>query len=169
MGYYRNILRFSENIYKTMKDLSIIIINWNSKQYLKRCVESICRTVNDISFEIIVIDNDSADKDFSCITKISERIVLIENRENTGFSVANNQGAKVARGDYLLFLNPDTEVRDGAINVLFDCVQKGGYAVSGPKLIEEDGKIQLMCARSLPSLTGAIYNLFLLERVFSQK
>ena len=69
-------------------DLSVIIINWNSKKYLYDCIESIIETVSRINYEIIVIDNNSTDKVFSELKVLSDKIMIIENPENVGFSRA---------------------------------------------------------------------------------
>ena len=149
-------------------DLSIIIVNWNSKEYLRNCIRSIKETVRGISYEIIVTDNNSTDSDFTEVEKLYSSLILIKNQANIGFSRANNQGAEIARGRYLLFLNPDTIVKENSINLLFECIKKNGYGAVAPKLLSENGNIQMMCARKFPSLAGTFYNMFLLERVFPE-
>lgn len=100
--------------------LSIVIVNYNSAQYLSDCVESIKNTVNR-SYEIIVVDNASSDNSLTYLRKQYPQIKIIANTSNRGFSSANNQGAQIAKGRYLLLLNADTKLLTNlspALNVL---------------------------------------------------
>lgn len=96
---------------------SIIIVTYNSEKFIGACLESIFRETKEPDFEIIVIDNDSRDQTIPIIKKFP-RVLLIENKQNIGFAKANNLGLKKATGDYVLFLNPDTEVKNQAIDRL---------------------------------------------------
>ncbi len=89
-----------------MVDLSIIIVSYNTEELLKKCLESIFSQNRSISFEVIVIDNASTDGSAEAISNFQ----FIRNKKNVGFAKANNQGVKLAKGKYLLFLNPDTIV-----------------------------------------------------------
>lgn len=149
-------------------DISIIIVNWNSKKYLNNCLNSIVDTMYGISYETIVIDNNSSDGSVAYIKELYPDLTVIQNKNNIGFAKANNQGARYAKGKYLLFLNPDTIVKENAIGLLYACIEKYNYGAVGPKLVSENGNVQLVCARKFPSLTGTFYNMFLLERIFSR-
>ena len=94
-----------------MIELSIIIVNFNTKDFIKQCIASIIGSSFEREFEIIVVDNASTDgsvEDIQKTTSLTQNFFLIENKENVGFSKANNQGIGVAKGSYFLFLNPDT-------------------------------------------------------------
>ena len=145
-------------------DTSIIIVNWNSGKYITNCINSIFKMIRNISYEIIVVDNNSTDDSVIEIKRLFPGIKLLVNSTNLGFSEANNIGARIANSSCLLFLNPDTIIKDGAVDRLYRCINE--YDACGPKLIGENGKIQFMCARSFPSIVGTIYNMFLLERLF---
>lgn len=102
-------------------DLSIIIVNYRSWAYLKDCLSSFERFPPNVSYEIIVIDNDSKDNKFEEFSAEHLDITLVKNTGNYGFSHGCNTGAKLAVGDYLLFLNPDTELtKDNAIDAMFE-------------------------------------------------
>ena len=95
-----------------MLELSIIIVNYNVKHFLEQCLISVKKALNGIEGEIIVIDNNSVDGSLSLINEKFKDVILISNKKNTGFSVANNQGIKIAKGDNILLLNPDTVVQE---------------------------------------------------------
>lgn len=139
-------------------DLSIIIISYNTKDITENCLNSIFSSMknSDISYEIVVVDNNSSDGSvlyFKELQKKHSNITIIFNKDNTGFAIANNQGAKAAKGSHLLFLNSDTIVLDDAIDKLmhyFD--QNQTIHFLGPKLLNKDMSPQASC--------GPAYNLF---------
>ena len=96
-------------------DVSIIIVNWNACDYLRDCIRSIVIAAGPITFEIIVVDNNSQDASVAMVRREFPTITLIVNSENRGFAAANNQGLRIATGRYLLLLNPDTIILDEAI------------------------------------------------------
>src|SRR3989344_4649171 len=95
-----------------MKDLSIIIVNFNTKDFLINCLESLSKNISkNISCEVIVVDNNSKDGSINAVKKIlnhHSNLTLIENNENVGFSKANNIGISKSTGEYILFINTDT-------------------------------------------------------------
>lgn len=107
-----------------MHECSIIIVNWNTKDHLKKCLDSIYKETKDLSFEIIVIDNGSKDKSSEMVKKDFPEVKLVENKKNMGFARANNQGIKIAQGDFILLLNPDTIILDNAIKKTVDFLKK---------------------------------------------
>jgi len=127
-------------------DLSIIIVNFNTKTLLKKCLSSIFRETKGISFEVIVIDNGSTDGSIEEIKKTKlkiENLSLIENKENLGFAKANNQGIRKAKGEYILLLNSDTEIVDNALQKMIGFARtKPNLGVVGPRLLNEDGSFQ---------------------------
>lgn len=112
---------------------SIIMVNWKSIDYLTQCIKSI-ETQTMCSYEIIVIDNDSGEEEQAKLQKI-KNICLILNKKNVGFAAANNQGFKIARGEYIFMLNPDTCLLNNAIDVLISYLDKN-YCIyaAAPKL-----------------------------------
>ena len=93
-------------------ELSVIIVNYNVKHFLEQCLIYVIKAMKGIQGEIIVVDNNSEDGSIDLINTKFKDIVLISNKENTGFSVANNQGIKFAKGENILLLNPDTVVQE---------------------------------------------------------
>jgi len=132
--------------------LSVAIVNWNTSALLAACLRSLRRFESDArtrsegapsySLEIIVVDNASADFDETAFRAEFPDVTLIRNTENTGYAHANNQALKIATGDYVLLLNPDTEVTEGALPTLLDFMQSHKHAAAaGPKLLRPNGEI----------------------------
>lgn len=132
-------------------DISIIIVNYNVKEFLQNLVQSIRKAVNGISHEIIIVDNNSDDGSVEFINEKFPDVILIKNSENLGFSKANNIGLKIAKGKYLLLLNPDTLVREDTFQSMIDFFEKNPSAgLAGCKILNPDGTLQLACRRSFP-------------------
>ena len=93
--------------------LSVVILNYNVRYFLQQCIISVQRATKNIETEIIVVDNASSDDSCVMVKELFPNITLIENKENVGFSKANNQAVKVAKGEYVCILNPDTAVGEG--------------------------------------------------------
>lgn len=118
-----------------MIDLSIIIVNYNNLAFLDECISSIYKTTKNLRFEIILIDNGSVDNSAELAAKKYTDIIVIKNYKNVGFSAANNRGLKIAKGSYVLFLNTDTVVKDGAIEKMVRfMVEHPDAGAVGPKL-----------------------------------
>lgn len=120
-------------------DISFIIINYRSRHYLGRCIESILNHANSSSFEIIVVNNDE-----DPLQKISNspKVRIVEHNINKGFSEAANLGAKNSYGRILFFLNCDTEILDSSIQELFDIFKDHSVGAAAPKLILPDSSPQ---------------------------
>jgi GT2 family glycosyltransferase len=148
-------------------DVSIIIVNWNSADYVITCIESIYKETSSITFEIIVIDNASYD---GCGEKLGERypgVVFIQSNTNLGFARANNLAASKAKGKTLLFLNPDTKVLDKAIERLYFLYWKlPNCGVLGCRLLNGDGSFQESCVLPFPTIVNAVLDFRLLIKVF---
>jgi len=152
-----------------MVDLSIIIVNWNTKEYLLHCIDSILQKKGSIPMEIIVIDNGSRDRSGEEVKRQFPGLRLIENGRNLGFAKAVNQGLRVSSGRYLLLLNPDTQLREGAIENLVSFMESHVEAgVAGAQLLDGDGSKQNSIA-NFPSLTTELLNKNLLRRLFPKK
>ena len=145
-----------------MIDLSIIIVSYNTKDLLKKCVDSVTEELGNskITGEIIVADNASTDDSVKVAKGLG--VSVIQNRENLGFGGANNLGAKRARGRYLLFLNPDTEVKSGALTKMVRFMDENPEAgIASCRLVNPDGSFQPQ-GGYLPRLTTvAVWALFL--------
>ena len=142
-------------------ELSIIIVNYNVKHFLEQCLISVKKALNGIEGEIIVVDNNSVDGSLSLINEKFKDVVLISNRKNTGFSVANNQGIKIAKGENILLLNPDTVVQeDTFVKCLefFDSHQDAGAL--GVKMYDGNGRFLPESKRGLPTPSVAFYKIF---------
>lgn len=132
-------------------DLSIIIVNWNTKDLLSQCIESIKTHSKRISFEIIVVDNFSSDGSPEMVERKFPEVILIKNKENEGFGKANNQGLSTARGKYILFLNSDVVVNENCLDEMFDFMETNlDVGASSCKLTFPDGGLQHSC-RKFPS------------------
>lgn len=101
-------------------DVSIIIVNYNTKELTRNCLKSVFDKTNGISFEVIVSDNGSNDGSVEMIKSEFPQVVLIENNANLGFGAANNRGLKIAKGKYILYLNSDTVLLNNAVKIFFD-------------------------------------------------
>lgn len=130
---------------KNIPQLSIIIITFNTKKITAECLQSIFDSLRDkkINYEIIIVDNASSDGSFQYFSNLAlgnPQVRYIYNKKNLGFSKGNNQGLKLAKGEYILFINSDTIILNKAINRLLDYYQKNEDKVHflGPKLLNND-------------------------------
>lgn len=105
---------------KTVLDVSILIVNYNTIELTKNCLKSIFEQTKGILFEVIVSDNGSTDGSIEMIKSEFPQVILIENNANLGFGAANNRGLKVAKGKYIFYLNSDTVLLNNAVKIFFD-------------------------------------------------
>lgn len=148
-------------------DLSIIIVNWNSKDYLRACIASIPASAGEVRHEIIVVDSASFDGCGEMLEKHFPQVRFIQSQTNLGFARANNLGAGQARGKALLFLNPDTEARGRAIERLFrHLLALPDAGIVGCRLLNTDGTLQMSCVQPLPTISNQIFNADILLRLF---
>lgn len=161
-----------------MRDLGIVIVNWNTRDYLKRCLETVLASVGDFSYQVVVVDNASTDGSAEMVRQLFPDVLVIESKSNDGYSCANNLGLRALGFSeveavtpdaprYALLLNPDTEVPPDA---LFKMVQfmdaRPEVGAAGPKLILEDGSLDLACRRSFPTPVVSLYRFSGLSRLF---
>lgn len=143
--------------------LSIVIVNWNVRKDILNCISSIFANPPVNSFETIVIDNASRDGSTQEIKKQFPKVTCVHNDQNYGFAGANNQGIKLAKGEYLLFLNPDTIMHSGALDYLITFMDENKeVGACGPKLLNDDGSTQ-RSVRKFPSYRGALYRFTFLK------
>jgi len=151
-----------------MVNLSVIIVNFNTKELLVKCLDSIFNRDHDISFEVIVIDNGSTDSSVDFLTNYKplniNHFQLIKNQLNLGYAKANNQGIKASQGKYILLVNSDTIVKKNSLKSLVDFAESNKDAgVVGSRLINLDGSPQASCFH-FPTFKNAI-----LEYWFAKK
>ena len=147
--------------------LSVIIVNYNVKYFLEVCLNSLFRAVNGIEAEVIVVDNNSSDSSCRLIKEQFPSVILIENNDNKGFSKANNQGVAIAKGEYILFLNPDTVMpEDFFLKTLgyMDAHPEAGAL--GPRLIDGKGQFAPDAKKSFPTLSVALYKTIGINKLF---
>ena len=147
-------------------DVSLIIVNWNTRDILSGCLQSIYEQANNLDFEVIVIDNASTDGSAEMIKKEFPQIVLIENSHNRGFAAANNQGIAITKGRYVLLLNSDTMVLDNATTKTVKFAD--GYpeaAVVGCKVLNPDRTLQPTCFM-FPSILNMLLSATYLYKLF---
>jgi len=150
--------------------LSVIIVNWNVRPLLERCLRSILKNTPSFSYEVIVVDNNSEDDSKEFLTRFVEKrknFKVIFNRENLGFAKANNLGLKKAKGEYILFLNPDTEILSGALEKAVKIMDKNKKvgAFTG-QLVGIDNKPQTNI-RPFPSFFFIFSLFFSFQKIFS--
>lgn len=124
-------------------EVSIIIPLYNSVEYTRKCLASLEATLKPEQFELIMVDNNSTDDTVDLLSSLPSTVKIIRNSENLGFARACNQGARAASGNYLLFLNNDTEAKPGWLEPLLECVERDhAIGAVGSKLLFSDGTIQ---------------------------
>lgn len=147
--------------------VSIIIVNWNSYKELCACLSSLDANVRGVPYEVIVIDNNSSERDIDDLTQLWPHITLIKSSENLGFGKANNSAVARSRGSILTFLNPDTVVPPGSLERLCEYLLTHSRAgIVGPKLTGTDGNIQRDCARRRPTLRSTVFNIMGITSLF---
>jgi GT2 family glycosyltransferase len=152
-----------------MTDLSVIIVNYNTKDLLRDCLQSLREHLTRPSNEIFVVDNGSEDDSTTMIRKEFPWVRLIENTGNLGFARANNQAMRKASGRFILLLNSDTLIRKGAIEGLLKTMQSDpSIGIAGLQLLNGDGSLQNSIYNS-PSLLTELTNKSLLRRLFPNR
>jgi GT2 family glycosyltransferase len=147
-------------------DLSIIIVNWNTCDLLKQCLQSIYANLNGFQTEIWVIDNASSDRSVEIVRSTFPGVNLISNKENLGFAKANNLGSEQAKGRYILFLNPDTILPSGSLSNLMNFAEAHpDYGLIGPRILNPDGSLQRSCWPGFPGIGMTISDAFFLWKL----
>ncbi|MDD5251269.1 MAG: glycosyltransferase family 2 protein [Patescibacteria group bacterium] len=139
-------------------DLSIIIVNWNVRDLLDRCLASIFRLTKGIVFEVIVVDNASGDGSVAMIKEKYPLVHVVANRRNLGFAAGNNQGIRTARGKNVILLNPDTEIfiEDALTALVRFMTTHPDVAIVGPRINNPDGTLQPSVKRFPDLLSQAL-------------
>lgn len=143
--------------------LSVVVVNWNAKEYLPKCLASIYKEGLDI--EVILVDNASTDGSEREARRLFPQIKFLQMGENRGYSAGCNAGIKSSRGEFIFILNPDTVVLPGALSQLIRFAKEHREAgIIGPQIIGFDGKIQMSCRR-FPSYETGLFRGTFLERI----
>ena len=152
-----------------MVDISFIIVNWNTRDILMDCLNSIYKTVKDIDFEIYVVDNNSTDGSQEAVKKEFPDVMLIENEINTGFAYANNQALRIMQGRFAVLLNSDAVLKEQAIKKLLTfMIATSSAGIAGVQLLNEDSSLQ-NSIDNFPSTETEIFNKSILRLFFPDK
>jgi GT2 family glycosyltransferase len=144
-------------------DVSVCIANWNCRALLRRCLESLFHQDQGVPFEVVVVDNGSTDGAAEMVAAEFPQVELVRNRDNRGFSTANNQAAELARGRYLFFLNNDTIVPEGTLRKFLEFAEANpSVGMVGPRLRGSDGGFQISYRRR-PTLAALLHRVSLLR------
>lgn len=151
----------------TSVDLSIIIVNYNVKEFLAQALNSIAKATTGLQTEIFVVDNASTDGSVRLIRERFPGVKLIANERNLGFSAANNQALRLAQGRFICLINPDTVVQENTFAILLDfLLQHPEAGMVGCKILNPDGSLQLGCKRSYPTPWVAFSKIMGLSSLF---
>ena len=150
-------------------DISFIIVNWNTRDLLQNCLDSIIKTAESLTYEIIVVDNASTDGSTGMLAEKYPQVRMIANRENRGFGAANNQGFAVMKGKYALLINTDAVLTNGAARKLWAFAEATpDAAIVCGQLLNADGSKQNSVA-AFPTWLTLAANTSLLEYLFPVK
>ena len=156
-------------MYESYKKLSIIIVNYNTKDLISLCIESIYNTFNGC-FEIIVVDNNSSDNSVEYIKEKFPAVLILENKENEGFGRANNRGVSVASGEFILLLNSDIIVQKNTIEKCIEKIEDSpDISVLGCKLVNEDGSVQPSCCYYIDEFLRILKSNLFIDKIYKFK
>ena len=149
-------------------DISIIIVNYNVRHFLRRCLESVYNSkLDNLELEVFVVDNASIDGSNEMIKKDFKDVRLIANEDNVGFSVANNQAIRASSGRHILILNPDTVLQEDTLQMCHDYMEKNeDVGALGVKMIDGTGRFLPESKRDLPTVWNSIAKLSGLAALF---
>lgn len=160
-----------------MRDLGIVILNWNTSQLLRRCLETVYASTGDFTYQVVVVDNASTDDSAAMVARDFPQATLIISDKNGGYSYGNNLGFRaLGYGDkgsaadaprYALLLNPDTELPpDALVNMIRFMDSRPDVGIAGPKLVLPDGSLDKACRRSFPTPLISAYHFSGLAKLF---
>ncbi|MDB5192577.1 MAG: glycosyltransferase [Segetibacter sp.] len=147
--------------------LSIIIVNFNVKYFLEQCLYSVKKAIKNIEAEVIVVDNASTDGSLPYLQAKFDRVTFIGNPKNTGFASANNQALESCKGEYVLFLNPDTILAEDTLDSCLSFIDKNpGAGGLGIRMVDGSGNFLPESKRSFPTPLTSFFKLVGLSKVF---
>ena len=148
-------------------DLSVVVVSFNARDYLRRCLASVLEQTKGVSCELIVGDNASWDGSAQMVQAEFPQVTLVRLTANLGFAAGCNRGMERAAGEFILLLNPDTELAEDAFSPMVAyCRQNPSVGILGPKLLNSDGSLQLSCRRFPSHLTSLFNRQSVLTRLF---
>lgn len=151
----------------TKPPLTIIIVNYNVRDFLLQCLRSIERAATQLDVEVIVVDNHSTDGSVEYLRPLFPHVTWIESRENLGFGRGNNVGIMQAQGNYTLLLNPDTILSEDTLDVMKEYMDTHPeVGIAGCKVLNADGSFQVQCRRGFPTPWASFCKLFGLQKLF---
>jgi len=150
-----------------MTSLSIVIVSYKVKYFLRQCIQSIYSSNCNIQYEIIVVDNASNDGSTQMLAKYFPDVKVIANKDNLGFSKANNQGFRIVNSEYVLILNPDTIIQEDTLQRCYD-YHKSHPAIGaiGVRMIDGKGQFLPESKRGFPTPLNALYKMLRISSVF---
>jgi GT2 family glycosyltransferase len=149
--------------------ISVIIVSWNAKAYLDRCLQTLHEHAPGYPMEVLVVDNDSSDGSPEMVAEKYPQVRLIPTGANLGFAKANNVGLRQSRGRYLALINSDVEVLADCIHRLVEyCEGRPEVGMVGPRVIGADGKLQRSC-RGFPTVWNMFCRAFALDAIFPKR
>lgn len=142
-------------------DLSVIIVNFNTKELLQKCLQAVLDSQTAFSHEVWVVDNASTDGSVEMVKAEFSSVKLLESKENVGYAKANNQAIKKSQARYVLLLNSDVEVSTDTFDKMLSFMDNNPtVGISGCKVIKPDGRLDKACRRSFPNPVNAFFRLF---------
>jgi GT2 family glycosyltransferase len=147
-------------------ELSIIIVNWNTRDLLRQCLQSIIDTTRRTRFEVWVVDNGSTDGSPEMVAQEFPQVHLVRNDANLGFAKANNIAIQKSRGRYVCLINSDVQVLGGCLDRLFEYLEQNPKtALAGPRLLNPDRSLQISCY-GFPAVWNTLCHSFGLDQLF---
>lgn len=148
-------------------DLSIIVVNYNTRELTLNCLQTIYLSETTYSFEVIMIDNNSKDGSVQAVRQMYPQVKILQNTDNVGFSKANNQGIHIAKGRYILLLNSDTTVEHDTLDIMLHFMDDHAeVGASGCKVVLPDGSLDKACRRGYPTPLATFYYVSGISKLF---
>jgi len=153
------------DVNEPLKTISIVIVNWNTRELLRKCLTSIYSSMPNGELEIWVVDNASTDNSSEMVKQLFPAVNIIENQTNTGFAQANNQAIQRSNAQFVMLLNPDTELLPGALEKMVSFIQASlRVGAVGPRTLNPDKSLQTSCYPT-PTLSREFWRLFHLDKI----
>ncbi|QGQ98466.1 glycosyltransferase family 2 protein [Paenibacillus psychroresistens] len=148
-------------------DVSILILNYNTRELTLNALQSVYESISSYSFEVILVDNASKDDSIEHIQREFPQVKLILNKENVGFAIANNQAMRISQGRYVLLLNSDTLIQQDTLAIMLQFMDKHPeVGAAGCKLVLQDGSLDKACKRGFPTPSASFYYAFGISKLF---